>query len=569
MTRSTTPSMNMASRSLGERKLSEGDRMTNDNIYALLVSVGDYEEIGLPDLPTYRSDPMLFGKALMLGLKAPQDHIRLLTGEERPGYVRMAAMARAIGGMQQLGREDTFILYYSGHGIAADAAGSESIVLSDGKIELQSVIDYVAGIPAGTKIVVIDCCYSGGFEGSGPRKLSFEEAITDFAGKGIAVIASSSADETSRLGPGGEYSIFTMMLACSIMEGNDPRREKVSLDEIYAAMMGMMDAWNGKTPDKQQHPVFRSSIGGTVVFPLRETERGEAADESDKAAKTTTEKRDKAAEEIATERDIYCVYNIKRLYNGIENRLAVFVVVDEMEASPETLARITKEIAARLTAGKIESVGTENAAGSGETDAVWCYFGYESSDIRRGIHAAYTIWCRSGALRAKYYRDNSNATVVDGIYLFQNTSYPMLKDMQRQTRRTEEIEADYKLLLALIVTKAQKFVYDLQEVRNRALSIREMRAAYGEWIDRVKGLYLRLSDQDAAPDELYDWAEAILDLAGWVADLAILFGGMEADGTECGENEMWLIDHSIRRYYEAIEKMRLMEIGRQRAGCFA
>ena len=58
--------------------------MKNNNIYALLISAGDYEDLGLKNLPTYRGDPVLFGTALTLGLKVPQDHIRIITGDAFP-----------------------------------------------------------------------------------------------------------------------------------------------------------------------------------------------------------------------------------------------------------------------------------------------------------------------------------------------------------------------------------------------------------------------------------------------------------------------------------------------------
>ena len=79
------------------------------------------------------------------------------------------------------------------------------------------------------------------------------------------------------------------------------------------------------------------------------------------------------------------------------------------------------------------------------------------------------------------------------------------------------------------------------------------------WAGSVKSLYLRLSDEEAAPDDLYEWAEAILDLAGWVADIAILFEGSQSTPNELSDNEQWLIDHSIRRYYEAVEKLRFID----------
>ena len=237
------------------------------------------------------------------------------------------------------------------------------------------------------------------------------------------------------------------------------------------------------------------------------------------------------------------LYSFKPLDNASEKRIAVFVVVKENSVSPQSLSQITREIAERAAS---------------EQDVIWCYFGYDTSDIRRGLHVAYTIWCRGDALRAKYYRINRNASVLEGIYVFQNNSYAVLKDMQRPVKAHEVIEADYKKLLALIVTEAEKFVYDLQEVRNRIMSIEEMRASYGSWISRVKSLYIHLSEEEAAPDDLYDWTEAIMDLAGWVVDLAVLFEANRTDTAELRDNERWLIDHSIRRYYEALEKLKNM-----------
>lgn len=495
--------------------------MKNSNVYALLISAGDYKTIGFKNLPTYKGDPVLLGASLTLGLNVPQDHIRIISGDERPGFVRTATFARAIGEMKsQLGSDDTFILYFSGHGKTERAANvytpssSASIVLSDGEIELQSVIDYMDHIPAGAKIVILDCCYSGGFQGAGPRRLDFESAITEFAGKGIAVIASSSADEIARIGPGGEYSVFTIMLSHSIIEGHTPLQETVSLNEIYDSMMQMMERWNDANPDSQQHPIFRSSIGGTIYFPLRKYTAQDSNAQESAARDRTAKPQGIIGQDFSFNltNTTYRLYSFKPLDNASEKRIAVFVVVEESGASPQSLSQITREIAERAVS---------------EQDVIWCYFGYDAGDIRRGIHVAYTIWCRSDALRAKYYCNNRNASVVEGIYLFQNNSYAVLKDMQRSVKAHEVIETDYRRLLSLIVTEAEKFVYDLQEVRNRIMPIEEMRASYGSWISRVKSLYIRLSDEEAAPDDLHDWVEAILDLAGWVVDLAVLFEGRD------------------------------------------
>ena len=64
--------------------------------------------------------------------------------------------------------------------------------------------------------------------------------------------------------------------------------------------------------------------------------------------------------------------------------------------------------------------------------AVWCYFGMDENDMVNHTHAYYTIWAADD-VKNKYYRENTNAEVVDGIYIFKNTSYDLVRKMQEHT----------------------------------------------------------------------------------------------------------------------------------------
>ena len=44
----------------------------NNHIYALLVGVGNYVELNIPNLPSYRKDLLLIATALINGLKCNQ-----------------------------------------------------------------------------------------------------------------------------------------------------------------------------------------------------------------------------------------------------------------------------------------------------------------------------------------------------------------------------------------------------------------------------------------------------------------------------------------------------------------
>ena len=435
---------------------------------------------------------------------------------------------------------------------------------------LQSVIDYVSRLAAGGKIVILDCCYAGGFEGKGPRALQFDQAFSEFAGKGIAVMASTSSDETARLWPERKCSVFTGALSQAIMELTAPSAEgqtsallegqtpgslenkisslltagitrsagRVSLNDIYDVMMRIITIRNYHEPARQQYPVFRSSIGGTIYF-----ETTDKVQEFGKMQHNCTGN----------------IHHFKSLDTQKEKRLAVFVILPPTDKHSGTSAGIsTDELAsaARDIVGRIRTEGMEE-------DVVWCYFGADEGDILNSLHYAYTIWTATEEMQSKYYGRNAAAVVCDGIYVFRNTSYDLLKRIQEPTKTREEFVRDVKKLLALIVSNAESFVYDLQEVKNRTRTMAEMRALYYSWIGRVKSLYIKLSDEDIAPNDLHDWAEAIYDLAGWAADLAILFEGKCGDERASALNDhaekSILIDHTIRRYHEAIERVRQTE----------
>ena len=554
-------------------------------VYAILIAVGDYKDIGAADIPTYERDIEIMHRALNQGLRIPGENIRVVTGNDNRGKVSMKSLAHAIADVEgHLSDEDVFLLYFSGHGQRKDslntAPGSNGasspcttaagIVFSDGMVMLQSVIDYVSRLAAGGKIVILDCCYAGGFEGKGPRALQFDQAFSEFAGKGIAVMASTSADETARLWPERKCSVFTGALSQAIMELTAPSAEgqtsallegqtpvsledkisslltagitrsagRVSLNDIYDVMMRIITIRNYHEPARQQYPVFRSSIGGTIYFGTKDR-----VQESGKMQHNCTGN----------------IHHFKSLDTQKEKRLAVFVILpptDKHSGTPAGISTDELASAARDIVGRIRTEGMEE-------DVVWCYFGADEGDILNSLHYAYTIWTATEEMQSKYYGRNAAAVVCDGIYVFRNTSYDLLKRIQEPTKTREEFVRDVKKLLALIVSNAESFVYDLQEVKNRTRTMAEMRALYYSWIGRVKSLYIKLSDEDIAPNDLHDWAEAIYDLAGWAADLAILFEG------ECGDEmasslsvhaeKSILIDHTIRRYHEAIERVRQTE----------
>lgn len=496
--------------------------MQNETIYALLVGVGDYRNMNTENLSSYQNDVKLMKAALQSGLNVSGEHIRMMTGEKQSGLVTVSDFARSIASFHQLLKtEDTFVLYFSGHG------SDQNLVYSDGSIALQSVIDFTEKLPAKNKIVILDCCYSGDFRASGAKQLNFEQSLSEFVGHGIAVMASSAADEVSRLGTDGKYSLFTSALATAMTQNRGKRKGYRSLYELNEEVQRLLDCWNKQYPEKAQHSVFRSRMGGTIYFPVETHQEKQA--------------REKEQREIMWKTADYQVIQVKDISTRQMKRLSAFIVCHD-HTDMTKLADYTKEIAGRLRAR-----------------AVWCYFGADDRDIQNSLHYAYTIWAADAEIKRLYFKEHHDAREIQGIYVWENSCYEMLKQMQEPSMTREEFILTNKKLLALIVSKAEAYIVDLQEVANRTLDLHEMKERYRTWSLEVRKLYLELTDGDIAPEDLHDWSEEILNLAGWVLDLG-LWLEYKQSSDEISESELWLIKRTVGEYCESLEKARKMTL---------
>lgn len=501
-----------------------------NKVYALLLGVGDYEKMNIVNLPTYKNDVAMLGSAIVSGLNVPRDNIRLMVGENNNGYIETKDLAKAISSFKNLlNCNDTFIFYFSGHG------RDRNMILSNGQIELQSVIDFIENLPSKNKIVILDCCYSGKFVTAGARELQFEDSLNDFVGHGIAVMASSAADEVARLGPNGGCSAYTGALSTAIIANKKVRKGKLSLEDINDETQHLIRAWNNQNPDKAQHPIFRTSMGGTIFFTVKE-------DDSYKQM------------EICKETDAYVIKEVKPLSSGVDKRLSAFII-PKYDLTLDELARITIEIAETIKYAEVYvSEESEKKFEGYPARAVWCYFGNDNTDIINHLYFAYTIWAADDEMRVKFFRDNRHSRIHKGIYMYENTSYDVLKKMQESTMSREEFVRRNQELLSEIVSLAEQFIVDMQEVANQTVTIDKIKEVYQNWITSVKKKYISLSDGDIAPDDLHMWSEGIMQLAGYIVDFAILL-----DSETITDRELWLINNAKKQYYEYLEKLKEVE----------
>lgn len=494
--------------------------------FALLISVGNYDNIGLEELPAV-PDLYLMQNTLVKGLKIDPDNIRIL-GKEKS--VPSHSFARSLTEFEKLlNTEDCFIFYFSGHG------RENELLFSDGAVTLNSIIEYISRLQARQKIVILDCCYAGQAEISIKAPFMTEESLAIYSGAGVAVMASCASGQDSWTADDKKTSLYTKVLSTAICSRRRIRKGRLSLQDINEEIRYLMGKWNEKHPERAQYPVYRDNMIGTVFF-------------------QTHEYLPYIPQKIYYDTAEYTLHHVKPMNTAFQKRLSAFVILKSNDES--MIVPVAKQIVKQLQYSDVfASIRSETRFKGKPVDVIWCYFGHDEEDLLRSNHFAYTIWAKDEKLRETYYRENSYTEVLDDIYVFWNPSYETVKKLQETNRDKEDIKAEYTTLQNLLIEKAESFIHDLAEVENGTISWKTVKAASNEWIHEVKELFFKLSDSDIVPPELNDLGEAILDLGGYVVDLALY---MDHDEMWNDNDRWWIIKETVRRYREKLEELSEM-----------
>lgn len=417
----------------------EEDLQDGGEKYALLVSVGNYQKQNLVDLVTWKADLDLIQRGLTQGLKLKEENLRVLGSE---GCVLVRELALAIQNFaKMLRKQDTFFFYFSGHGRNGE------LTFSDMGLALPSILIFIGELPCKNKIVILDCCYSGDFQTEGARQMSLEDSADSFAGHGMAILASSSANEVSRLDESGRYSLYTGIVNMAMLSRRNVRQGRLSLHAIQQNIQELMEIWNSRYPEHRQQPIFRSNIGGTVYFEV-EPWQPQSPQEING---------------IHRETESYTICSTKPLDTAKLKRLSVFVIpkrisddsdgsdglkgsegakgsndlkgLNDLKSSGDLKSssnfknsKNSKEIP-RLTKMIVDEI-----CGTGHYDAIWCYFGHDESDIIHHLYYAHSVWAKTEELRQMYFRASKDSFVQDEICVVENTSYQMLRRMREENQ---------------------------------------------------------------------------------------------------------------------------------------
>ena len=167
---------------------------------------------------------------------------------------------------QAKGEQAVLVFYYSGH------ARAGSFSLGGEELSVTTLRERLRQIPSTLTLVVLDACQSGQF-----ARIKGAEAAADFSSnsvsrlttKGIAVMASSSAQELSQESDELRSSYFTHHLIVGLRGAADADGDgRVSLDEAYRYAYRRTLASTSETQVGGQHVTLETDLAGQGDVPV-------------------------------------------------------------------------------------------------------------------------------------------------------------------------------------------------------------------------------------------------------------------------------------------------------------
>lgn len=505
-------------------------------LHALVVGVSNYISENITNLSFCKNDIMAVSRALIFGLKAEPENI-LVCGNNGMVY-RDSFVSSLIKLLSDVSFDDTIVFYFSGHGGSCN--GKHHLMLSDMPITTEEIISILDNAPTKNKIICLDACMSGEFKVDQCSVFSINDTVDDFAGKGYAVFASSSANQSSYSHPEKPISLFTSFFCDALMDKYIIRKGKRSLYDIKKLLFLYLDIWNRRNPDIQQTPIFRANMGGTIFFD---------AEEYKPYCRT------KIYEELSD----YIIYAVEPIHNSIAKRYVVKIVLKKPLEFNE-IAVINHEIVEKVKKLEVyKSIRSQERWQGYNANLIFCYFGFDEEDIINANYICRTTWADNSQDKTWWYRLGENDIIIEDIHFNINLYYDFLKSFNEiNTSDVDTLINRTKEILTHLISLSEKVIMIYNEFLNHTKNEKEFINELEPILPIIEKYYFLETSLPIAPKELHEWSQCCSSLAATIHDFTFFYNKKYL-ASRTPENRIDCMDITVEKYYKNIEALRNAE----------
>lgn len=500
-------------------------------IKALIVGVSNYVR---NSLPLCYNDIFAIENAIISGLNAKPENL-LICGDNKTVTVNDFIKAFHLI-IQQIDIDDTFILYFSGHG--AEKNGDNYFVFSDDALPVKSIVELVGDVHCTNKLVIIDSCHSGSDNLLSVSKIDINETANQFVGRGCAVMASCNLDEKSGFHPTSGLSLYTHIICDAFMTKSLIRKGKKSLEDIrkYVDICASVANKNRANP---QHNAFRSNIIGTVYFDVADYNPYKS-------------------QKIYKETDKYIIYDVSPVHSNVK-RISIKVLL-RFPCSVEEIADIANEIKNDAIHYDVFTTQVSEERFKGRpNNIIFGYYGYDENDMINGNFAYRSTWVDDLQDKSYWYKQCNNSYVISDVKIDKVEYYDFMKKYVADNTSDDNslIEATRECMYKMI-NAAEKFIYQFREFTNNTISEQELIDNVSQINTQINELFLLHSDLPIASNKLHDWQLAYSQLAGTIHDFSLYYSKKHLNKRD-SKNRVEVTELTIKRYNEDLEKLKTVD----------
>jgi len=252
-------------------------------VMVLGIGVSKYQSPEIPALKYADKDSQRIVSYFKNRYKLSDDRAMLLTNED--ATVIKISRFLTNNAMKLLDKDDTFILYFGGHGAPdVDSTSNDNdglrkyLLLHDSDLNslpmtalsLNNLMTLLGKLPCKRVVVLLDSCFAGA---AGARTLAKLKSLriseksyknlTDVSGEGLVILAASSENQVSHEEDSLQAGVFTHYLLDGLNgKANMNGDGKINILGLYEYVTREVS----KYTHSKQTPVFRGILDANIIF---------------------------------------------------------------------------------------------------------------------------------------------------------------------------------------------------------------------------------------------------------------------------------------------------------------